>query len=71
MAQKIKTKYGLLEEVRFCTKCVVSNQRPNSAVEHKHTINTKKQTIHIDDEGVCDACANDDTGGGVDGEEHC
>jgi len=56
MAQKIKTKYGLLEEVRFCTKCVVSNQRPNSAVEHKHTINTKKQTIHIDDEGVCDAC---------------
>ena len=23
-------KYGLPEEVRFCKKCVISNQRPNS-----------------------------------------
>lgn len=48
--------YGLPPEVAFCKKCVVSNQRPNSAVEFKHTIHSKKKTIHFDDEGVCDAC---------------
>ena len=28
-----KTKYGLPEKVVFCNRCVISNQRPNSAVE--------------------------------------
>jgi len=50
------TKYGLPNEVLFCKKCVISNQRPNSAVEFKHTSNTKKATIGFDEEGVCDAC---------------
>ena len=50
------TKYGLPNEVVFCKKCVISNQRPNSAVEFKHTSNTKKATIGFDDDGVCDAC---------------
>lgn len=49
-------KYGLPQEVKFCTKCVISNQRPNSAVEYKHTIKTRKETINFDNEGVCDAC---------------
>lgn len=48
--------YGLPNEVKFCRKCVISNQRPNSAVEYKHTKETKKATIHFDDRGVCDAC---------------
>src|SRR5205085_7396260 len=30
------TKYGLPETVKFCTRCVISNQRPNSAVEYQH-----------------------------------
>ena len=30
-------KYGLPEEIQFCKRCVISNQRPNSAVEFKHT----------------------------------
>ncbi len=30
-------KYGLPQDVRFCRRCVISNQRPNSAVEYKHT----------------------------------
>lgn len=51
-----KTLYGLPEEVFFCKKCVISNQRPNSAVEYKHTIESKKNTIHFDQSGVCDAC---------------
>ncbi len=48
--------YGLPKEVVYCKKCVISNQRPNSAVEYKHTKESKKATINFDEEGVCDAC---------------
>lgn len=53
---KLQTKYGLPEKVTFCSRCVISNQRPNSAVEYKHTKNSKKETIHFDENNVCDAC---------------
>ena len=56
MSEKLEVKYGLPEEVKFCTMCVMSNQRPTSAVEFKHTIESKKTTLHLDEEGVCDAC---------------
>jgi len=49
-------KYGLPSDVVYCKKCVISNQRPNSAVEYKHTKDSKKATIHFDEEGICDAC---------------
>jgi N-acetyl sugar amidotransferase len=52
----LETKYGLPREVKFCTRCVISNQRPNSTVEYKHNADSKKETIHFDAEGVCDAC---------------
>lgn len=48
--------YGLPSKVEFCKKCVISNQRPNSAVEYAHTIESKKATIFFDENGVCDAC---------------
>ncbi|MDP3954706.1 MAG: N-acetyl sugar amidotransferase [bacterium] len=51
-----KTKYGLPSKVVFCKKCVISNQRPNSAVEYSHTGKSKKETINFDKDGVCDAC---------------
>lgn len=50
------TRYGLPHDVVFCKKCVISNQRPNSAVEYGHTKDSKKTTIHFDDYGICDAC---------------
>ncbi len=50
------TKYGLPSNIRYCKKCVISNQRPNSAVEYIHTKDSKKATIHFDRDGVCDAC---------------
>jgi N-acetyl sugar amidotransferase len=53
---QLPVKYGLPQKVEFCKKCVISNQRPNSAVEYEHTIESKKATIHFDDKGVCDAC---------------
>jgi N-acetyl sugar amidotransferase len=52
----LEVKYGLPAEVKFCKRCVISNQRPSSSVEFKHTKDSKKATIHFDDEGVCDAC---------------
>ena len=38
----MKTLYGLPQEVFFCKKCVMSNQRPTSSIEFKHTLETKK-----------------------------
>jgi hypothetical protein len=52
----LETKFGLPAEVRFCARCVISNQRPSSAVEYAHTGESKKDTIHFDSEGVCAAC---------------
>jgi len=54
--EKIETKYGLPAEVKFCKKCVISNQRPNSAIEFTHTKDSLKKTIFFDENGVCDAC---------------
>ena len=48
--------YGLPQDVLYCKKCVISNQRPNSAVEYKHTKDSKKATIYFDENGICDAC---------------
>ena len=53
---QLGAKYGLPQKVAFCKKCIISNQRPNSAVEFKHTSDTKKETIGFDEDGVCDAC---------------
>lgn len=52
----LEVKYGLPKKVEYCKLCVISNQRPNSAVEYAHTKNTKKSTIHFDQNGICDAC---------------
>lgn len=52
----MKTLFGLPEEVRFCKRCVMSNQRPCSYPEFKHTKDRITPTLHIDEEGVCDAC---------------
>lgn len=48
--------YGLPLEVKFCKKCVVSNQRPLSTVEFKNRPDAKKETIAFGKDGVCDGC---------------
>jgi N-acetyl sugar amidotransferase len=48
--------FGLPNEVKFCKICVMSNQRPTSAIEFKHTADSKKTTMNFDEHGVCDAC---------------
>jgi N-acetyl sugar amidotransferase len=66
MKQKFEVKYGLPEEVVFCKRCVMSNQRPASTPEFKHTINSKKITLRIDEEGICDACRQAEIKEGID-----
>lgn len=38
------------------------NQRPASAVEFKHAICSKKVTLNIGGDGVCDACRQAEKG---------
>lgn len=53
---QLEVKYGLPREVKFCTKCVIPNQRPTTTLEVKHDIHQKKPTTVFDENGVCDAC---------------
>ena len=54
--EPLEAKYGLSSEVLFCKRCVMSNQRPSSAIEFRHTIDSKKKSIQFDAEGICSAC---------------
>ena len=55
-ANVTETLFGLPADVAFCTNCVISNQRPNSVVEIRHTRDSRKATIQMHEDGVCDAC---------------
>lgn len=48
--------YGLPREVRFCSKCNMSNQQPMSANEYSHSSDSKKETMEFNSDGVCRAC---------------
>jgi N-acetyl sugar amidotransferase len=48
--------YGLPKDVIFCKRCVMSNQRPSSYPEFRHRPDRKAPTLHIDSDGICDAC---------------
>ncbi|WP_353628710.1 N-acetyl sugar amidotransferase (plasmid) [Sulfitobacter sp. TCYB15] len=54
---KLEAFFGLPNQVAFCKSCVISNQRPSSTVEFKHTRNEKKATIGFNEQGICDACS--------------
>ena len=48
--------FGLPEKVIFCSKCVMSNQRPRSVIEFK-SINNLKVGLNINtNTSICDAC---------------
>ena len=52
-----KTYYNLPSEVFFCKKCVISNQRPSSIPEFKHTRNRDgAHYIQFNSDGICEAC---------------
>jgi len=56
MNRELETYYGLPSKIVFCKRCVISNQRPVSAVEFRHRSDSDKKTMHLDEGGVCDAC---------------
>ncbi len=57
MTENIDTKYGLPAQVVYCQRCVMSNQRPASIPEFRHTPDRRgAKYMQIDSEGVCDAC---------------
>ena len=51
-----KTFYGLPKDIKFCSKCTYSNQKPNSEQEYKHSIKKKKPIINFDEQDICSAC---------------
>ena len=52
----LEVKFGLPKDVKYCSKCNISNQQPMSSNEYKHTKDSKKSTIGFDSAGVCNAC---------------
>ncbi len=56
-SEKLEARYGLPRTVVFCKRCVMSNQRPASIAEFKHTIDREgAKYLRIDEQEVCDAC---------------
>ena len=68
MTEVLEAFYGLPQEVVFCKRCVMSNQRPASYPEFRHTKDRKTPTLHIDEEGICDACRYGDRKENIDWE---
>jgi N-acetyl sugar amidotransferase len=56
MAETREAFWGLSPDVVFCKRCVMSNQRPASSIEFKHGKTHKHRGLHINEDGVCDAC---------------
>ena len=56
VAEEPEVRYGLPREVRFCTRCVIPNQRPTTTLEVQHDRQQAKPTTTFDEDGVCDAC---------------
>ena len=56
MSDQLEAYYGLPAEVKFCRNCVMSNQRPASYPEFKHTKDRVTPALNIPDDGLCDAC---------------
>ena len=67
----MKVKYNLPKKVIFCKNCVMSNQRPGSISEFFHTKERKgAKYLNINDQdGICDACKQNDIKNNIDWKE--
>jgi N-acetyl sugar amidotransferase len=59
-SEPLQAYYGLPAEVKFCKRCVISNQRPSSTVEFRNRAGKPKETIAFDADGICAACRYQD-----------
>ncbi len=65
----MKALFSLPNNVIFCKRCVISNQRPSSIPEFKHKKNREGATyINFNSDGICDACLTADTKNKIDWE---
>ena len=48
--------YGLPKKVKFCKKCVMSNQKVAPSIATKDSRYSKKNTLYFDDFGICEPC---------------
>ena len=48
--------FGMPEKVKFCKKCIISNQRPDATIEFESKNTFKKKGILIDENNICWAC---------------
>ena len=70
MSKELEAHYGLPNQVKFCKKCVISNQRPSSTIEFKNEKGEKKKVINFSEDGVCSACVyHDEKERGIDWED--
>ncbi len=53
--RELEVKYGLPREVVFCSRCVMSNQRPSTSPEFRKK-DAEIHTAAFGEDGVCDAC---------------
>lgn len=66
----MKTYYNLPVKVVFCKKCVMSNQRPASVPEFRHTRNRDgAKYMQINKERICDACLQSESKTAINWEE--
>lgn len=62
--------FNLPGDVSFCKRCVMSNQRPASIPEFKHTKNRDgAKYLNISDDGICDACKHAENKNDINWEE--
>lgn len=52
----LEVRYGLPGEVKFCKRCVISNQRAAPSVVIRDNRDSIKETITFGDDGLCEAC---------------
>jgi len=67
----MKVEYNLPKKVIFCKNCVMSNQRPSSISEFFHTKERKgAKYLNINSQdGICDACKQNDIKNNIDWKE--
>jgi len=59
--------FNLPKDIIFCERCVMSNQRPASIPEFKHTKNREgAKYLNIGPDGICDACKHADDKNSID-----
>ena len=66
----METLFNLPKKVIYCNKCVMTNQRPASIPEFRHTrYRDGAKYMQIDKKGVCDACRHAEVKASIDWQE--